>query len=86
MFLSTLNDFTLHRPDDSALSFVLKGLAIKLKDAIAKRFDPVMTFDIGGRELRFHLSHRFPSYYTRWPNYDRALPRLCELVKELTGI
>ncbi len=47
---------------------------------VTRFWDPQILFDMDGRTIRLNLSHRFPNYYTRWPNYDRAIPRLCESI------
>ena len=47
------------------------------------RFDPEIKIKVGKKFLFLNLSHQLPVYYYKYPNYDRALPRICKKLKEI---
>lgn len=69
-------------PNDSNVLFVFKKTALKTRNIVTKIWDPEIVVEIEGRRIITHLSHRFPNFFTEWPLYDRALPRLASFIKE----
>jgi FkbM family methyltransferase len=60
---------------------ILKWSMIKI---ISKYYDPIITVSIGdASKLQTKLSFKGTYYYARYHLYDRALPRICELVKNI---
>lgn len=51
-------------------------MKIEFKDQIVKR-------KIGKKVLRMPESHQLPFYYSKFPLYDRALPRICKEVAKI---
>jgi len=47
------------------------------------KFDPEIKIKVGKKFLFLNLSHQLPVYYYKYPNYDRALPRICKKLKEI---
>ncbi len=48
-----------------------------------KVFDPEIKVKIGNNSLYINLSHQLPIYYYKYPNYDRALPRIGREIKKI---
>jgi FkbM family methyltransferase len=48
-----------------------------------KYIDPVVDVYVGQRKLKMLLSQRTPYFYAMSSTYDRALPRICELVQKI---
>jgi len=47
--------------------------------------DPIILKKIGNKKIYIHKSHRLPEYRKLFPFYDRALPGICQSVKEIDG-
>lgn len=83
--LGCLNSLTLIRPNEKNLLFVVKKLLQKAKRLAVAVHDPVVTMQLGEREIYIPLSHNLPNLLSEEPNYDRAVPRLCCFLSEECG-
>ena len=54
-----------------------------LIDKISKYCDPVITVSEDKIKLRMRLSFKGVYFYARFPLYDRALPRICNAIKDI---
>ena len=50
---------------------------------IFKKLDPEIKVKIGNKYMFMNMSHTLPINYYRFSNYDRALPRICEKLKNI---
>ncbi|MEI7424960.1 MAG: FkbM family methyltransferase [Candidatus Staskawiczbacteria bacterium] len=50
-----------------------------------KKYDPEIEIRVGKKNLFLNLSHKLPIFYRKYPNYDRALPRVCKKISEIDG-
>jgi FkbM family methyltransferase len=87
----------VHHSFVSQIGEALYVALVRSRSAIAKRLfrdlrqvlvwlgDPLVTMNVEGLWLVHNLSHQFPLYYSLFPNFDRALPRICAHIKKLEG-
>ena len=52
----------------------------KIRNRILHLIDPVIKVFVGNKKLKMLLSQQTPYYYASFLEYDRALPRICELI------
>jgi FkbM family methyltransferase len=57
----------------------------RFRQAIIRWGDPIITMKLGDSSLKLNLSHQLPLYYNSYPNYDRALPRICSFLEASEG-
>ena len=55
----------------------------KIRETLFFSFDPTIRMKIGKKKLFINLSHKLPMYYYRYKNYDKALPRICQELKNI---
>jgi FkbM family methyltransferase len=55
----------------------------RLINEIGKFIDPEVAVYIGQNKLKMLLSQKTPFFYAKYGTYDRALPRICEMLAEI---
>jgi FkbM family methyltransferase len=55
----------------------------KIINTILKFADPIVNVYVGQRKMKMLLSQKTPWFYAIFPTYDRALPRICELIQKI---
>ena len=55
----------------------------KIYNIISPYIDPVVNVYVGNNKLKMLFSQKTPYYYATYSTYDRALPRICEMVQKI---
>jgi FkbM family methyltransferase len=55
----------------------------KIYNFILRFIDPAVNVYVGSNKLKMLFSQKTPYYYATFSTYDRALPRICEMVQKI---
>jgi len=55
----------------------------KIYNFISRFIDPAVKVYVGNNKLKMLFSQKTPYYYANFSTYDRALPRICEMVQKI---